>query len=158
METIKYKGFIGSVEVSLEDDCIVHGKILHINDLVTYESESPKDIKKEFMAAVDDYLETCKELGIEAHKSFGGSLNVRIGPELHKELSLLAIKKDKKINALIKEAVQQYLYNKNNESSEIHNHFHYSDTQPLEAFNPRCDFGIDDRNPYQIVGKKRQVH
>jgi len=140
METIKYKNFIGSVEVSVGDEC-VYGKILFIKDLVTYEADSPKNIKNEFIAAVDDYLETCKELGIEAHKSFNGSFNVRIGPELHEELSLLSVKSDKTINALIKKAVKQLLYTENNESSEIDNHFHYSDTQPLEVFNPRLGLG-----------------
>jgi len=43
METIKYKDFIGSVEVSLKDACL-YGKILFINDLVTYQADSIKKI------------------------------------------------------------------------------------------------------------------
>ncbi len=109
METIKYKSFIGSVEVSISDKCL-YGKILFINDLVTYEANSPVEIEKEFKDAVDDYIETCKELGIEPHKFFSGSFNIRIGPEMHEALAMLSIKNDKPINVLMKEAARQYLY------------------------------------------------
>ena len=47
METIKYKGFQGSVQASTKGECL-HGKILFINDLVTYEAPDFKTIKKEF--------------------------------------------------------------------------------------------------------------
>jgi hypothetical protein len=44
-KTFSYKGFCGSKEISLEDDCLF-GKILFVNDLVTYEAESPSALKK----------------------------------------------------------------------------------------------------------------
>ena len=36
---------------------VCRGKILFIDDLVTYEAASPAKLQKEFEAAVDDYLE-----------------------------------------------------------------------------------------------------
>jgi predicted HicB family RNase H-like nuclease len=59
-DVMKYKGFIGSAE--LDPNGSVHGKILFISDLVTYEAHSAKEITVEFEAAVEDYLETCKSL------------------------------------------------------------------------------------------------
>ena len=109
METIKYKGFIGSVNVSVKDNCI-YGKILFINDLVTYEADSIDQLKAEFKAAVDDYVETCRELGIEPLKSLSGSFNVRIGPNLHQKLTMQAIGEEKTLNTLVIEAVKQYLH------------------------------------------------
>jgi predicted HicB family RNase H-like nuclease len=122
METIKYKDFVGSVEVSIKDKCI-HGKILFINDLVTYEANSPDKIENEFKAAVDDYIETCKDLEIEPLKSFNGAFNVRIGPELHQKVALYAVQNDSKINPVVKKAIEEYL-NKPNQGPEIHNHTH----------------------------------
>ena len=58
----KYKGFSGSVEVSIDDSCL-HGKVECINDLVTYESQTVDGLQQEFEAAIDDYIQTCKELG-----------------------------------------------------------------------------------------------
>ncbi|WP_207422758.1 type II toxin-antitoxin system HicB family antitoxin [Desertivirga brevis] len=62
-----YKGYIGVVEYSNEDS-IFHGKILDIEDLVTFEAESLAETEKLFEDTVDDYLETCKELGKEFKK------------------------------------------------------------------------------------------
>ena len=64
---IKYKGYIGTVEYTAEDD-VLHGKILGIRGLISYEGESLADIKKDFMDAVDDYLEMCEAEGIEPEK------------------------------------------------------------------------------------------
>lgn len=60
-ETMTYKGYTGSVEYSV-DDRVWRGKILYIKDLVTYEADYKSGLYKEFVTAVDDYLETCKEL------------------------------------------------------------------------------------------------
>ena len=156
METIKYKGFIGSVEVSISDNCL-YGKILFINDLVTYEANSLDEIEKEFKDAVDDHIETCKELGIEAHKSFSGSFNVRIGPEMHEALAMLSIKSDKAMNVLMKEAAQQYLYDKKDNPAEVHNHFHQTIFQPYEEFDPYL--GVDPKDMHvESTFTKKQVN
>lgn len=51
----KYKGFIGSCEYSIEDECY-HGKILGTKDLVIYEGESIDETKKNFEREVEYYL------------------------------------------------------------------------------------------------------
>lgn len=125
METLSYKGFLGSVEISRSDNrYVIYGKILFINDLVTYETEDLQQIETEFQAAVDDYIETCSTLGIEAHKSFNGSFNVRIGPETHQRLAWFATKNRKKINAVVRNAVEDYLNRQNKTTSEVHNHYY----------------------------------
>lgn len=124
MEIIKYKDFIGSVEISRQGhEFIVHGKILFINDLVTYEADKPENIEGEFHAAVDDYINTCRNLGIEPHKSFSGSFNVRIGPDIHQRLAQFAIQSDKKINSVVKNAIEEYLDRKNSDKGDIHHYY-----------------------------------
>ena len=105
MNVIRYKGFLGSVEASPEDKCL-YGKLLYINDLVTYEAETVADLEAEFKSSIDDYCETCKKLGREPMKPFKGSLNVRIGQELHKEVALHAAFSGISLNEYIKLAVQ----------------------------------------------------
>ena len=51
--------------------------------------------------AVGDYLETCKEENIVPEKPFKGSLNIRIGADLHQELALSANRKNMSLNNLI---------------------------------------------------------
>lgn len=50
------------------------------------------EIKTAFEEAVDDYVETCKEVNKKPEKSFKGSFNVRIPSELHKDAALLLFK------------------------------------------------------------------
>jgi len=78
MKTLNYKGYIGSIEVSEEDNCLF-GKILDLpNDtMISYEGETVEQLKSDFMEAVDAYIAYCKENGIAPHKSYSGSLNIR---------------------------------------------------------------------------------
>ncbi|MGR8934828.1 MAG: type II toxin-antitoxin system HicB family antitoxin [Gammaproteobacteria bacterium] len=106
MKTFKYKHYDGSIEASIEDNCL-HGKILFIADLVTYEASTVEELRKEFESAVDDYLKTCEEVGIEAKKPFKGSFNIRIGKELHEKAAQKAASTGKTLNEYIKEIVQR---------------------------------------------------
>ena len=80
--TFEYKSLIGSIEVD-SGKLILHGRITGINDLVTYEAGNLKDLKKAFQDAVDDYIKTCLSAGKEYEKSYNGTFNIRIKPELH---------------------------------------------------------------------------
>lgn len=100
---LKHKDYIGSVEFSAEDS-ILHGKIIGINDLVTYEASSVENLKKEFIDAVDEYLEDCKELGKEPNKFFKGVFNVRTSNNTHRNLAIIAEKKKMKLNELVNKA------------------------------------------------------
>ena len=62
MTIIKYAGYEGTAE--LDQECLVcRGRILFIEDLVTYQADSTKELQVAFEEAVDDYLATCKALG-----------------------------------------------------------------------------------------------
>ena len=106
MNTLTYKGYIGSVAFS-EKDNVFFGKIEGIDGLVNFEGESVKELTDAFHEAVDDYLAYCAEEGIEPHKSYSGSLNVRLSPEIHSRVAMLAKQAGISINAFIKEAVEK---------------------------------------------------
>lgn len=100
MTTMAYKDYIGSADVSIEDG-VLYGKLLGIRDLVTYEAETPAGLLAAFEEAVDDYLADCAAENREADRPYKGSLNVRIGPELHRELALEARRSGVSLNDLI---------------------------------------------------------
>ena len=106
MNTLKYKDFIGSVNFS-EKDGVFFGKIEGIDGLVNFEGESVKELTTAFHEAVDDYLAYCEAEGIEAHKSYTGTLNVRISPETHSRIAVLAKQAGVSINSFIKSALDQ---------------------------------------------------
>ena len=109
MNTFSYNGFIGSIEADSEAKCL-YGKLLYISDLVTYEADTVVKLEKEFKISVDEYLETCKELNKEPMKPFKGSLNVRIGLELHKEAAIHAARNAVSLNEYIKTAIQEHVH------------------------------------------------
>ncbi len=108
MNTLTYKGYIGSVAFS-EKDNVFFGKIEGINGLVNFEGESVKELKSAFHEAVDDYLTYCEEEGIQPHKSYSGSLNIRISPEIHSRIAMLAREAGVTINAYIKQTLENEL-------------------------------------------------
>ena len=107
-KVMEYKGYHARIEFDVED-CTLHGKIEGINDLVTFESRNPLSIRKEFEKAVDDYLEFCKEVGKEPDKEYKGTFNVRIQPELHKRLALVALMNGETLNASVEKAIREYV-------------------------------------------------
>ena len=108
MKTLNYKGYIGSIEVSEEDNCL-YGKVLDLpNDTeITYEGDTVQGLREDFMGAVDDYLVYCESKGIAPRKSYTGTLNVRISTETHSRIAILAKKAGVSINGFIRQALDE---------------------------------------------------
>jgi predicted HicB family RNase H-like nuclease len=108
--TLKYKGQIGSIEHDL-DRGVLYGKLLFINDLVTYEAENLRGLEQAFKASVDEYLADCQSMKIAPNKPFKGSFNIRIGRELHKRLALKAADEGLGLNEAVQLAVERFVLN-----------------------------------------------
>ena len=104
--TIEYNGYIGTIEYSQEDKCFF-GKLDMINDLVTFEASNANDLEENFKNAVDEYIETCKQLGREPQKAFKGVFNVRTGSELHMAAVRNALKMGVSLNSYIKNLIEK---------------------------------------------------
>ena len=98
MNTMNYKGYLGSVAFS-EQDGVFYGKVEGINGLVNFEGE--------FHEAVDDYLAYCANEGIEPDKSYSGALNVRLTPAIHRRIAMLAKQAGLTINAFIRKTLEE---------------------------------------------------
>ena len=117
MKILEYKNYQGSAELDLDRN-VCRGKLLFITDLVTYESDTIAGLRVEFEAAVDDYLETCAELGKEPVKPVSGQFNVRVPPQLHRDLAVRAKRQDMKLNEAVNQAFRWYCYG----APTTHNH------------------------------------
>lgn len=106
MNTMTYKGYLGSVAYS-EKDNVFFGKVEGINGLVNFEGESVRELTEAFHEAVDDYLAYCEDEGIEPEKSYTGVLNVRLKPTIHRQIALLAKQAGMSINSYIKETLEE---------------------------------------------------
>jgi predicted HicB family RNase H-like nuclease len=105
---LKHKGYIGSIEASLDDNCLF-GKILFIKALVSYEGKTVAELDAAFREAVDDYINTCQALGQTPEKPCKGSFNVRVGHDLHLAAALAASRKKVTLNDLTRQAPNEFL-------------------------------------------------
>jgi predicted HicB family RNase H-like nuclease len=102
MTALNYKDFQGSVE--FEDNRLVI-RVLHIDDLVTTEVDSAQKAQSAFEELVDDYVETCTQLGKKCCKPFKGSFNVRVAPELHRQVAMAAADVGESLNSWVSGAL-----------------------------------------------------
>ena len=109
MNTLKHKGYIGSIEYSEEDNCLF-GKVLGLNKvLISYEGNTVQELKEDFIAGIEQYLEDCKESGTEPQKSFTGVFNIRIPAEIHGKAVLKAKDEGITLNAFVRSAIEEKL-------------------------------------------------
>ncbi|MEG4280484.1 type II toxin-antitoxin system HicB family antitoxin [Microcoleus sp. MON1_C1] len=64
-----YKGYSANIEVDLAAE-ILFGRVLDINDVVTFKAQNIEESRQEFQNSIDDYLEFGKELGQEPARHF----------------------------------------------------------------------------------------
>ncbi|GHU95746.1 DNA repair protein HhH-GPD [Clostridia bacterium] len=103
---MEYKGYYGTVEFSDTDD-ILFGKVVGIRGLISYEGDSVQSLKADFEEAIDEYLGMCAEKGEEPEKTYRGSFNVRVSPELHKRLAIYSSSHGQTLNSTVEEAIEK---------------------------------------------------
>jgi len=102
---MQYKGFVGHAEYD-DDAEIFHGEVINVNHVITFQGKTVAQLKKAFIESVDVYLDYCKKENIEPARPYSGNLVIRTTPELHRELSILARKNRKSLNAFICDKLQ----------------------------------------------------
>ncbi len=107
---LEYKDFHGTVHFSNED-AVFFGKISGINDLITFEGSSVKELQKAFIEAVEDYISLCAKREIPVLKSMKGSFNVRISPDLHQKAAMVSSKQGVSLNQFVQKAIENSLAN-----------------------------------------------
>lgn len=109
MDNLEYKGYKGSVEYSKADNCLF-GRVLGMSkDLILYEGNTIDELRADFEMGVDNYLAGCLADGIEPRKPYSGTLNIRISPEIHSKIAMLAQEAGTTINAYIKSTLENQL-------------------------------------------------
>ncbi len=103
---MEYNGYIGKVEFD-PDANILHGEVIGIRDVVTFQGSSIAEIEKAFRESVDDYLKFCQARGEQPEKPCSGKFVVRIPPDLHRKANMLACASGKSLNAWVAECLDK---------------------------------------------------
>lgn len=101
---LSYKNYNGTVEYSREDNCLF-GKVVGIKSLLSYEGDSVQELEQDFRSVIDEYLSDCEERNVEPEQPYKGTFNIRISPELHRNIAVYAMEHGKSLNAAVEEAI-----------------------------------------------------
>ena len=106
MNMMNLDGFSAKIEYDAELD-VFRGEILGLSGGADFYGKNPKELRTEFKKSLQVFLEVCREKGIEPRRNYSGKFNLRISPDLHEKLAIVAQAEGKSINTLAQEALQQ---------------------------------------------------
>jgi predicted HicB family RNase H-like nuclease len=105
---MEYKGYMGKAEID-DEVGILHGEIINIRDVITFEGTTVDEIQKAFRESVDDYLDFCTQRGETPEKPFSGKFVVRLPTELHRKAYIQAKLADKSLNSWVTDVLKTIL-------------------------------------------------
>jgi predicted HicB family RNase H-like nuclease len=79
---LEHKGYRARVEFDA-DDQIFFGRLAGIRDGVSFHADNVSALLEAFREAVDDYLETCHQIGKKPERPYSGKLMLRVDPMIH---------------------------------------------------------------------------
>ena len=101
---MEYKRYFGIVNYD-SDAKIFHGDVINTKNVITFQGTSVKEIEKAFKESIDDYIKWCKEEGVAPEKPYSGKFNLRISPELHREIAIASTKNNMSLNKFVEKVL-----------------------------------------------------
>ena len=80
--TMSYRGYTASLTFD-PDDMIIVGRLLDVDDIISFHGQSVAEFEKNFHMVVDDYIAACEKLGGAPEKPASGKLMLRVAPSVH---------------------------------------------------------------------------
>lgn len=77
-----HRGYTASLQFDPDDNILV-GRVLNIDDIVTFHGESVASFKAAFHEAIDDYVAACEKMRQAPEKPASGRLMLRVDPVVH---------------------------------------------------------------------------
>ena len=65
---MKYKGYTGRITAVDEKQGLIHGRVVGIRDVITFEGRDIAEVLGAFRDSVDDYIDFCRECGAAPEK------------------------------------------------------------------------------------------
>ena len=106
MNTMNHGGYTARIEFDERDNIFV-GRILGLRSIISFHGKTVAELRREFVAAIKDYLQDCIEQGVEPEKPASGKLLLRVPPEVHRRALIAAQAKGKSLNQWATEALQR---------------------------------------------------
>lgn len=105
---LEYKGYLAEVEY---DDSVrrLHGQVINTGayPIATFETADPARLREEFHQSIDEYLASCAEDDVEPIPPFSGKLQLRLGSDLHRRVTVAAAESGQSINGWITQVLSE---------------------------------------------------
>ena len=101
-----YKGYAARIEFDERDNTFV-GKVVGIVDSITFHGDTVRDLKDDFQAAIDHYIEDCAATGRAPLKAASGKMMLRVSPEIHARALTMAKASGKSLNQWVEEVLDR---------------------------------------------------
>jgi predicted HicB family RNase H-like nuclease len=105
MNTMKHKGYVARIEYDDRDDIFV-GRVLGLRAIVSFHGETVSALRRNFRAAIEDFLDDCKARGVKPERPASGKLMLRIPPEVHGAALVAARAAGKSLNQWATEVLE----------------------------------------------------
>ena len=106
---MEYKGYIGNVEYD-DNAKIFHGEIINTRDVITFQGKTVDELETAFNESIDEYISWCEEEGVSPEKPYSGKFNLRLSPELHREVAITARRMNISINKFVEKALTDEIH------------------------------------------------
>lgn len=106
MNIMKVDGYKAKIEYDADLD-LFRGEILGLNGGADFYGSNPEELRQEFKVSLEEFLAVCEEQGISPVKEYSGRFNLRISPELHREIAIATASQNKSINQWVNDVLEE---------------------------------------------------
>jgi predicted HicB family RNase H-like nuclease len=104
---IEYKEYTGVFEFDPSIDAF-HGRVIGLQDVVTFEGHSVEELREEMKESVEDYLSLCADVGKDPERPYRGEFLVRTTPELHRAVATAAEAEGVSLNSWVETTISAF--------------------------------------------------
>ena len=105
---LSYRNYSGIVEYD-PFGRIFTGEVLGLRDIITFQGRTPEELERSFRESIDFYLDMYARDGVQPDRPFSGRFNVRLNPEVHRQVAENAARERKSLNQWVVEAIEKAL-------------------------------------------------
>jgi predicted HicB family RNase H-like nuclease len=101
-----YKGYTARIEFDADDEIFV-GRVLGVRDIISFHATTVAKLRREFEAAVNDYLNYCAAHAVAPEKPASGKMMLRVPPGVHAAANVAAQAAGKSLNQWAGEVIER---------------------------------------------------
>lgn len=106
MNTMSYGEYVAKIDYIEELD-MFRGEVVNATGEVDFYGKSPEELREEFKASIEVYLEVCAEEGIQPIKNYTGKFPLRMKPRIHELVQIVATSQGKSMQVWLNEKIEE---------------------------------------------------